>query len=186
MKIKLLIIILILTTGSLFSQKIYVWCPKEQIATPRQGLSGIDTIDLVIFDGRVLTPRSKIKCTPEKTINKLTDFIKQTYPSITVNVLNSDQYYKAPVNNRITVKIGISAYHAAFASGEGKWSALTTYSVILYDYRNNNEIKRVKDISRTASKLNTGGFSTAKNMLNFSFIEANQDILFFIDEALMR
>ncbi|MFD1628835.1 hypothetical protein [Pseudopedobacter beijingensis] len=204
MKIRLLLITLILTTGNLFAQKLYVWCPKDQIATPRQDFLEKDTIDLVVFDGRILTPKSKIECTADGTINKLTDFIRQTYPATTINVLNSNQYYKDPANNRITVKIGISAYHAAFGADvkvgigsvggnfsygvfpEGKWNAVTAYAVKIYDYRNNNEIKKVKDILKTASRPNTGGYITAKNILNSSFIEANQEMLFFIDETLMK
>ena len=204
MKIKLFLITLILTTGNSFAQKLYVWCPKEQIATPRKDFLEKDTLDLVVFDGRILTPESKVECTPDETINKLTDFISQTYPSTTINILNSNQYYKDPVSNRITVKIGISAYHAAFGADvkvgigsvggnfsygifpEGKWNAITAYAVKIYDYRNDTEIKKVKDILKTASRPNTGGYTTAKNILNTSFIEANQEMLFFIDETLMK
>ncbi|GHV69924.1 hypothetical protein FACS1894199_19200 [Bacteroidia bacterium] len=204
MKIRLLLITLILTTGNLFAQKLYIWCPKEQIATPRHGFLEKDTIDLVVFDGRILTPKSKVECTPDATINKLTDFIRQTYPSTTINILSSNQYYKAPVSNRITVKIGIAAYHAAFGADikvgigsvggnfsygifpEGKWNAITAYAVKIYDNRNDTEIKEVKDILKTASRPNMGGYITAKNILNSSYIEANQEMLFFIDETLMK
>jgi hypothetical protein len=204
MKIIFLLISLILTTESLFAQKLYVWCPKDLIAAPRNGFLEKDTIDLVVFDGRILTPKSKVECTPEETINKLTEFIRQTYPSTTINVLNSNQYYKDPVNNRITVKIGISAYHAAYGADvkigigsvggnfsygffpEGKWNAVTAYAIKIYDYKNNREIRKVKDIVKTASRPNTGGYITAKNILNSSFIEANQEMLFFIDESLMK
>lgn len=204
MKIKLILIALIFTTSNLFAQKLYVWCPKEQIPTPRQGFLEKDTLDLVIFDGRILTPKSKVECTPEETISKLTKFIKQTYPSAIINVLASSQYYKDPSINRVTIKIGISAYHAAFGADvkvgigsvggnfsygvfpEGKWNAITAYAVKLYDYRNNSEIKKVKEIVRTASRPNTGGYITAKNILNSSYIEANQEMLFFIDETLMK
>ncbi len=204
MKIRLLLITLILMNGNLLAQKLYVWCPKEQIATPRQGFLEKDTIDLVVFDGRILTPKSKIECTPDETIKKLTDFIRQTYPSTTINILNSNQYYKDPVSNRITIKIGISAYHAAFGADvkfgigslggnfsygifpEGKWNAITAYAVKIYDYKSATEIKKVKNILKTASRPNTGGYITAKNILNSSFIEANQEMLFFIDETLMK
>lgn len=188
----------------MFAQKLYVWCPKEQIVTPRQGFLEKDTLDLVVFDGRILTPKSKVECTPEETNYKLTDFIRQTYPSASINILNSNLYYKDPSRNRITIKIGISAYHAAFGADvkvgigsvggnfsyaifpEGKWNAVTAYAVKIYDYRNNTEIKKVKDVLKTASRPNTGGYITAKNILNSSFIEANQELLFFIDETLMK
>lgn len=204
MKTKLLFVILLLITSNLFAQKLYVWCPKDQIPTPRQGFLEKDTIDLVVFDGRILTENSKIECTPENTIFQLTDFVKLTYPSAIINVLATSLYYKDPMQNRITIKIGISAYHAAFGADvkvgigsvggnfsygvfpEGKWNAVTAYAVKIYDNRNGSEIKKTKDIYKIASRPNTGGYRTAKNILNTTFIEANQEMLFFIDEAFMK
>ncbi len=121
-----------------------------------------------------------------------------------INVLNSTQYYKDPLINRITIKIGISAFHAAFGADvkvgignvggnfsygifpEGKWNAVTGYAVKIYDYRDSTEIKKTKDIFKTASRPNTGGYITAKNILNTTYIEANQELLFFVDETLMK
>jgi hypothetical protein len=200
----LLIIVLLLTTSSLFAQKLYIWCPEDQIPTPRQGFLEKDTIDLVVFDGRILTAKSRIECTPENTISQLTEFIKMSYPSAIVNVTNTNLYYKDPLNNRITIKIGISAYHAAFGADvkigigsvggnfsygifpEGKWNAITAYAVKLYDYRNNSDLKKTKDIYKIASKPNMGGYKTAKNILNTTYIEANQELLFFIDETFIK
>jgi len=204
MKAKLTLIFLLLISGNLIAQKLYVWCPKEQLLTPRQGFLEKDIVDLVIFDGRILTDKSKIECTSENTIFQLGEFIKKTYPSAIMNTLNSSFYYKDPLKNRITIKIGISAYHAAFGADvkvgigivggnfsyglfpEGKWNAVTAYAVKIYDNRNNLEIKKTKDIYKIASRPNTGGYKTAKNILNTTFIEANQEILFFIDETLMK
>ncbi|MDX9907047.1 MAG: hypothetical protein RBS55_10715 [Bacteroidales bacterium] len=203
MKTKLLFIILLIT-NNLFAQKLYVWCPQDQIAAPRHGFLEKDTIDLVVFDGRILTENSKIECTQENTISQLTDFLTLTYPSAVVNVLASSFYYKDPKQNRITIKIGISAYHAAFGADvkvgignvggnfaygvfpEGKWNAVTAYAVKIYDYRNGSEIKKTKDIFKVASRPNTGGYKTAKNILNTTYIDANQEMLFFIDETLMK
>ena len=121
-----------------------------------------------------------------------------------MNILNSSFYYKNPIKNRITIKIGISAYHAAFGADvkigigivggnfsygvfpEGKWNALTAYTIKIYDNRNNLETKDIKDIYKIASRPNTGGYKTAKNILNTTYIEANQEMLFFIDETLMK
>lgn len=204
MKAKLTLIFLLLISGNLIAQKMYVWCPKEQLLTPRQGFLEKDTVDLVIFDGRILTDKSKIECTSENTIFQLGEFIKKTYPSAIMNTLNSSFYYKDPLKNRITIKIGISAYHAAFGADvkvgigivggnfsyglfpEGKWNAVTAYAVKIYDNRSNLEIKKTKDIYKIASRPNTGGYKTAKNILNTTFIEANQEMLFFIDETLMK
>ncbi len=204
MRTKLALIILLFTSYNLFAQKLYVWCPKEQVPTPRQGFLEKDTIDLIIFDGRILTKNSMVDCTYENTILNLSNFIKATYPSALINLRNSDLNYKDPLKNRITIKIGISAYHAAFGADvkigigsvggnfsfgvfpEGKWNAITAYALKIYDYRNNSEVKKVKDISKTGSKPNLGGYISAKNILNTTYIEANQEMLFFIDETFMR
>lgn len=202
-KIAIIISMLALTSNS-FGQKLYVWCPKEQLASPRQGFLQNDTIDLAIFDGRILTEKSKVECTSANTIVELQKMLKQNYPSAFFNALSTNDYYKDPKPNRITFKIGISAYHAAFGSDikvgigsvggnfsygvipEGKWNGMTAYSVKIYDYRNNREIKKTKDISKISSKPNMWGYKTAKDCLNISYVEANQEMLFFIDETFMK
>jgi len=204
MKTILPLILLLFFKSNLSAQKLYVWCPEEQVPAQRIGFLEKDTIDLVIFDGRILTENSKVECTSENTIFQLTEFIKMTYPSAVINVLSSMYYYKDPVKNRITIKIGISAYHAGFGAdvkvgigslnsniayavfAEGKWNAVTAYSVKIYDFRNNSELKKTKEICKIASKSNMGGYITAKNILNTTYIEANQEMLFFIDETLMK
>jgi hypothetical protein len=204
MKTNLVLFMLLLFSGNLLSQKLYVWCPKDQLVKPRQGFLEKDTIDLAIFDGRIFTKNSKVECTPENTIAQLAEFIQKTYPSAVMNVLTAGAYYKDPIKNRITVKIGISAYHAAFGADvkvgigsvggnfsygvfpEGKWNAVTAFAVKVYDYRNNQETKKTKDIYKIASKPNMGGYMTAKNILNTTYIEACQDMMFFVDESLMK
>lgn len=198
-----LIVVFFLISSIFYAQKLYIFCPKEQIATSRPGFLESDSINLVIFDGRIITPDTKVDCTSEKTINHLAEFIQKTYPSPKWNVLTSSNYFKEPQSNRITIKIGISAYHAAFGADvkigigslggnfsygvfpEGKWNAVTSYSVKVFDLRQNKEIKHTKDIYKTASKSNVGGYVSAKNILNTTYIQANQELLFFIDEVLM-
>jgi hypothetical protein len=200
----LITIVSLFLTNNVFAQKLYVWCPKEQIITLRKAFLEHDTIDLVIFDGRLLTKNSRVECTSENTVAQLGDYIKKTYASTTINLLSSNDYYKDPTKNRITIKVGISAYHAAFGTDikmgigsvgssftfgvfpEGKWNALTAYTVKVYDYRNGKEIKQTKDISKLDSKSNMFGYSSAKSILNSTYMQANQEMLFFIDEALMK
>lgn len=204
MKNKILVLALILISSNLGAQKLYTWCPKEQIAKPRIGFIEKDTVDLVIFDGRIFTEKSKIECSSENTVYQLQEYIKKTYPSAIINVLNSSIYYKDPLKDRITIKIGISAYHAGFGADvktgigivggnfsygvfpEGKWNAVTGYAVSIYDNRNNLGVKATKDIYKVESRLNTGGYKTARNILNTTYMEANQEMLFFIDGTLMK
>ena len=183
------------------AQKLYVWCPKEQLTNPRPNFLSKDSIDIVFFDGRILTENSKVECTSENTLKSLGEFIKSTYPDAFINLKNTSLYYTDPIKNRITIKIGLSAFHAAFGADvklgiasnlsfavfpEGKWNAVTAYSVKIYDYRNNKELKSIREIQKAASKSNTGGYRTAKNILNTTYAEANQELLFFIDETFMK
>ena len=198
------ILIVISLANYAAAQKLYVWCQKEQIPTPRNGFLQEEEIDLVIFDGRTLTSKSKIECESEVIIQNLADYVKVTYPAAKINILKSDQYYDKPKDNTLTIKIAISAYHAAFGANvkvgigsfggnfgwgsipEGKWNAVTGYAVKIYNYTNESKTKYSKEIGKIASKPNMGGYSTAKKILNTTYIDANQELLFFIDDSLME
>jgi hypothetical protein len=204
MKKRIILLLFVLFSGTLCAQKLYVWCPRDQKSVPRPGFLEKDTVDVVIFDGRLFTKNSKVECTAENTIAQINEFIRQTYPSCTMHFLTSDQYYKDPVKNRLTIKIGISAFHAAFGADvkvgignvggnfsygvipEGKWNAITAFSVRIYDFRDNLDLKRTRDVYKIASKPNMGGYNTAKNILNDTYLQACQELIFFIDEALMK
>lgn len=186
-----------------YTQKLYVWCQKEQIPVPRIEFLADSEIDLIIFDGRVLTKNSKIECDSQTTINSLSELLRLTYPSAQINLLETNKYFKNPDKNKITIKIMISAYHAAFGGDvkvgignvagqfswgvfpEGKWNAITGYSIKIYDYRDNLENIFSKEIGEIVSRPNTGGYRTAKNILNSSYIQANQKLFSFIDISLM-
>jgi hypothetical protein len=203
---KIFVLLLFLMTVSIntFSQKLYVWCQKEQIPSPRNGFLSDEEINLIIFDGRTMTPKSKIECNSETIIKNLALTIKQTYKSAKINLLTSDNYYQKPAENTITIKIAISAYQAGFSTNlnvgigsvggsfswgampENKWNAATGYSVKVYDYRNGAKIKKNKEIGKVESRSNNAGFKTAKNILNTTYVNANQELFFFIDECLME
>lgn len=201
---KILLVFLLMICTNTFAQKLYVWPPKNEIPSPRPLFQKNDTINLSIFDGRTLTKKSKIECSSEELINSITNFIKIAYPNAYINAIPPQYYYKEAKENVITIKIGVSAYHAAFGSDikigignlggnfsygifpEGKWNALTTLHVKIYDYRNNNKTIKETIISKEASKPNIGGYRTAKNILNTTYLNANTDMLFFIDNVFMK
>tara|TARA_R110002033_G_scaffold136272_1_gene175836 strand:- start:29 stop:580 length:552 start_codon:yes stop_codon:yes gene_type:complete len=182
----------------------YVWCQKDQTPTPRKGFLENREIDLVIFDTRIMTEKSKIECESETIIENLIDLIKETYPSASFNVLESDRFYQNPKENILTIKIAISAYHAAFgadvkvgigSSGgnfvwgifpEGKWNAVAGYSVMIYNYENGAKNKMTEEFGQVSSRPNTGGYRTAKNILNTAYIQANMELFGFIDKSLME
>ena len=199
-----LIFLMTISTSNIYSQKLYVWCQKEQIPTPRKNFLQNQEIDLVLFDSRTMTDNSKIECSSEEVVRNLIDLIKDTYPDANFNVLESDKFYQNPEPNKITIKIAISAFQAAFGADvkigigniggsfawgvfpEGKWNAITGYSVMIYNYKNGNKNKITEQFGKMASRPNTGGYRTAKNMLNKSYIEANQEMFSFIDRTLME
>lgn len=182
----------------------YVWCQKNQIPVSRKEFLENRQIDLVLFDSRILTENSKIECDSDRILLNLVNLFRQTYPSANFNVLESDRFYQNPSENRLTIKIIISAYHAAFgadvkfgigSSGgrfvwgafpEGKWNAVVGYSVMIYDYENETKKKMMEEIGRVSSRPNTGGYRTAKNILNAAYIQANLEMFAFIDKSLME
>lgn len=182
----------------------YVWCPKEQMVPQRKGFLANQKIDLVVFDARTLTPKSKIECESKEITNNIAQLIKQTYPSALINILPSENYYQNPKDGIITIKVSISAYHAAFGANvkvgigsiggdfswgvipEGKWNAVTGYNIKIYDYRSENKKKGNHNIGKLASRPNTGGYRTAKNILNITYLEANQELFSYIDNFFME
>lgn len=195
---------LVFVSITISAQKLYVWCPDEIDVKPRPGFLQHDTINLVIFDGRTLPNRSKVECESSEVISSMVANITKAYPSAIINVLGDSGYYSDPMPNRITIKIGISAYQAGFgvdvtigigsiggnvifgAVPQGQWNGITGYYVRLYDYRKGKSDKFTTSISKIASKPNMGGYMTAKHCLNTTFSESNQDLLFFIDNSLMK
>ncbi|HZY80505.1 MAG TPA: hypothetical protein VFE50_13350 [Cyclobacteriaceae bacterium] len=205
MKVLALLFLLPLCTSNVLSQKLYVWCPNDPEVVARKGLLENEEVNLVIFDGRLLTKNSKIECSDEETVRIIGEFVKKAYPSSKINLIETSEYFKDAISGRITIKVAVAAYHAAFGADlsigigsigekltwgvipEGKWNAATGYYVQIYDYRNEeNKLKSVREITRLASKSNLGGYTTAKKILNQTYLEANQDLLFFIDNTFMK
>ena len=186
------------------AQKLYVWEPRMQEINPRPFFEAKDTIDIIVFDGRIIPKKSHVKCTSEEVINHIVDDITKAYKGGTFIIRNASDYNKSPLNNHITIKIGISAYHAGFGSDidiaigsvggkfsygvspKGKWNAMTSLYVRIYDKRDNKDKKQTKEILHKASKPNMWGYSTAKNILNDTYIQAITELFFTIDDTLME
>lgn len=194
----LILLILVSTFYNAFSQKLYIWCPKDIIAAPRTSFLEEEKINLVLFDGRLMTPKSKIECTSEEVIGEFVSLVKATYPNAFINVLPPTEYYSDPADSVITIRIGISAYHAAFGAdvsvgigqvgGEFSWGLFPSsewhglVGIAVTITKNGQSTSR--SIAKVNSKSNNAGFKTAKNMLTTSYMQAVQEMLFFIDETL--
>lgn len=203
MKRLFFIIISIIVAVCVQAQKLYVWEPRMQEIKPRPFFEEKDTIDLVIFDGRIITKQSHVKCSSEEVVGHIENDIMQAYRGATFVKHGTSDYNKSPYDNHITIKIGISAYHAGFGSDvdiaigsvggqfaygispKGKWNALTSLFVRVYDKRESQNKKKTKEIIHRASKPNMWGYSTAKNILNDTYIQAINELFFTIDDALM-
>jgi hypothetical protein len=178
------------------TKKVYV--PKQLPVSPRVDFLNKEIVDLAIFDGRVGKERSAELAT------QIANQIIKTYPSANFILMDEKRFYSDAQSNRITIKIAIAAYSSGFGSNvtvgigtvggqfaygvipEGKWNGITGFSVNIYDYRRNTGAKFTKDIVKLVSKPNLWGYKTAKNVLEDSYQGAMQELLFFVDNALMK
>ena len=178
------------------TKKVYV--PKQMAVSPRVGFLNKENVDLAIFDGRVEKERSV------ELINQIANQIIKTYPSTNFNLVDERGFYSDAQPNRITIKIALAVYSSGFGNNitvgigsvggqfsygvipEGKWNGITGFSVNIYDYRKGTEIKFTKDIGKLVSKPNLWGYKTAKSALDESYQAAMQELLFFIDNSLMK
>jgi len=162
------------------AQKMYIWCPNKLVASPRtEQLKNIE-INLLINDTRILTEKSKNECTSDELTNSLFTLIKATYPSATINKLTDGK--KKIEDGKIFIEINITAYYATFTTP--MWFAQTGYSVKITDSRNGSKKDYSQDIQKEKKFFNVGGYGTAKNNLNKSYMEANMDLLSLLADKL--
>lgn len=162
------------------AQKMYIWCPEQLNSTPRtEKLKNLE-INILINDTRLITEKSKNKCTTEELTSSVFNIIKATYPSATINKVVDNK--KKTESGKIFIEINITAYYATFTSG--MWFAQTDFSLKLTDNRNSTSIDYSQDIHKEKKFLNVGGFATAKNNLNKTYLEANIELLDFISDKL--
>ena len=204
MKRKIISLLVILTPVFVHAQKLYVWKPKKQQVSVRPFYQKSDTIDVVIYDGRTINKKSKIECSSEEIINEFQDLFKQAYSNATLIIHDSKDYSKKAYANHITIKVGIAAYHAGFGSDiqvgigsvggsfsygffpKGKWNALTSLFLRIFDKRGGNDTKAQKEISHTASKSNMFGYTSAKSALNETYLQATTEMLLTIDNSILE
>ena len=203
MPIRKLLLVFVIACSSSFiqAQKLYTWCPSQAPIAPRGGFLKGQQINLVFFDARAFTKKSKVECESQQFLDEITSTIKRAYPSAEIKVLGSDSYWEDAAPNTVTMKIAISAHHAAFGANvsvgigsvggefswgvmpEGKWNALTGFRVELIDNRNQSRTTQ-RVIQKMESRPNMGGYRTARNALDVTFSGAIGDMVFLIDEAL--
>lgn len=186
------------------AQKIYVWCPPTaQIGSASEKLSGA-RINLIIADARIITDSSKVECTSNEIKQAIANEIILAYPSAIINLLDDELFKSKAEANKITIRVGISAYHSAsgidvssaignaggnFNWGElpkNRWNSVTGYHVVIDDFRNNALSTQTRDIANIVSRPNIGGSLTAKKALNEAYQEANRELLYFIENSFTK
>ena len=191
--------ILILALFSIVNaQKHYVWCPEDVEVKPRAGMAEGAEVGIVIYDGRVINKKGRIKCTSRDIANSIQSLLERVYPSVRFVVLDESAYYKNLTDTIPTIKIGLSAYHAGFgvdvsagvgmvggsfaamAFSKGQWNAATA----LYVQFESGGTSTEKEISNVASRPNMLGYKSARNGLQESYEKSMQQLLFFIDKEL--
>lgn len=196
-----MLIVLLFWSFSVQAQKIYIWCPENFQVKPRIGLMEKDTINVVFFDGRSIPKKNKIECTSDQLFQAILSQLESAYPSTILKMLPETEYYKRPLNaNNILIKIGVAAYHSGFGTDisgsiglvggqfssmvfpKGQWNAITAYYLQVFKAG----VVASKEISNLSSKPNMWGYKSAKNALNDTYNKSNQELLFFLDQELMR
>ena len=186
------------------AQKLYIWCPEETVVKPRIGFLEKEEVNLVLFDARTIPAKSKVECEASAITQSIISTIRQAYPSTTFAVQPESEYYKPSKSNALTIKIGIASYHAGFGTDvtvgigsvggnftynlipKGEWNGLVSYYVQVFDNRGDLSNKFSREISEITSKSNMLGYKTARTCLNTSYNKANQTLLSFIEQSLMR
>ena len=193
----------LLISNRVNAQKLYVWLPETAAFVQHPLFEASDTVDIIVFDGRNIPPKSKVECTSEEFINNLVKDIQHTYEGATFNVLPAVKYFKESENGHITIKIGIAAYQAGFGSDvdvaigsvggsfsygispKGRWNGITSFLVKVSDKRNGNIEEKEKEVVAQIDKSNVFGYKTAKQCLNESYTKAFSQLVFFVDSVFM-
>lgn len=187
--------LILVSFGIVNAQKHYVWCPEDVEVKPRAGMAEGAEVGLVIYDGRVISKKGVIKCTSQDIASSIQSHLEKVYPSVRFVVLDESAYYKKATDERPTIKIGLSAYHAGFgvdvsagvgmvggsfaamAFPKGQWNAATA----LYVQFENDGTSTEKEISNVASRPNMLGYKSARNGLQESYEKSIQQLLFYLD-----
>ncbi|SFC07670.1 hypothetical protein SAMN05421747_10426 [Parapedobacter composti] len=199
-KYVLSILILLTAVVTAKAQKHYVWCPDEVEVKSRTGMAEGAEVGLVVYDGRVISKKGKIECSSEEVTSAIAQLLEKVYPSIRFVILNESAYYKQATDDRPTLKIGLSAYHAGFgvdvstgvgivggsfaamAFPKGEWNAATA----IYLQFEDGETSTEKEISNVASRPNMLGYKSARKGLQESYEKSIQQLLFFLDKELAK
>ena len=176
MKTIILLIFSFLCAYNSEAQKMYIWCPNElNPSINTELLQGVE-VNIIINDSRLLTSKVKNKCTSDELTKSVFDLIEDSYPNAKIKEVKSKK--EKTKDCAILIEVKITAYYATFTSP--MWYAQTDFSVAIYDYRSEELNEYSKDIHKEKKFFNAGGFATAKNNLNKTYIEANIELLDFI------
>ncbi|QNL50386.1 hypothetical protein H8S90_01795 [Olivibacter sp. SDN3] len=195
----LLLGVLIFSLQQAVAQKIFVWCPPSAELTPNNDkLKGLN-INIVLSDARIITDSTRVECSSQDLLDIVANTIVTNYPAAIINILDTNQYRAEAQKEKITVRIGVSAYHSASGNDvstaignaggnfnwgalpKNKWNSVAGFHVVIEDYRTNELKTLTRDIANIVSRPNIGGALTAKKALFEAYKEAHRELLYFIE-----
>lgn len=169
-----------LVTYSACAQRVYIGCPKQTDTKPDVGFLAKQSVDLVILDNRTIPANARIECQGNDVKQVLQNFLRSEFPACKMTVLHDT--LSATKANKITIKIGITAYQAS--SNKNEWTGSVNYQVSIFDNRNKPTKKISEAISNDTSRPDIIGYAAARKCLFSSFDKSNQDLLSFIEASL--
>lgn len=164
---KLLIVItLTMFTNNAFTQKDYVWCPKEITLSPSNSLFKDKKVQLIINDSRVLSKKVKNKCKGVDVFSAISNTVKSLAPN--AKFVDSD--------SEIKIEIWVQSYSATFTSP--MWYANTGLKIKITE---NGVEKDNKTFTSSEKFFNVGGLATAKNNLNKSYKAVMSEFITYLN-----
>lgn len=172
--------------------------PAATHLSPRQGFLRDEEVNLVIYDGRTDREGSA------ELTARIADDFRTAFPSVKLAVLPETAYNEQPRPGRITIRIGISAYAAAFGPGvassvgtfggkfyygvfpEGSWNGVTGLSVNVSDRRRGRDKDESANIGKVFSLPGMMSYSPERQALFRSYAEVIKSTVSFVENVLMR
>ena len=175
-----------------------VYVPAATPLSPREGFLRDEDVNLVIYDGRTYREGSA------ELTARIADDFRTAFPSVKLTVLPETAYYEQPRPGRITIRIGISTYAAAFGSGvsssigkfggkfyygslpENVWNGITGFSVTISDRRPGRDRDDSENIGKVMSMATTMGAAPAQMALSRSYAYVMKSVAGYVENVLMR
>ena len=199
MKYALIIIVIAISFGTIYAQRIRVPEPKEIGITNKPDFLKGEKINVLIYDGRILPDNVIEDYETDKITQNVFNYLRNTFSSISFARLDKSQLYDKPTTKELFLKIKIINFQVFFGgtkvvsviSGNGaavgmsgEWNALVSYSVVILDNRTDQKTYKTEIQEISSGPVMTTVGITAKNLMTKSYAKASQTLVNFIEDSL--